>query len=218
MEPVCKICTTIKHSTKTGVSFKKLLATIRKEFIKGDIEILLRPVRDNTLTEEVFYANGYYDPEDDENNECHIELVITHNFPKNHIWYPDQATELLIQIFDTVIHELRHQRQYRARDFLPGRDKVENTHIEYLADPDEIDAYSITIATELCRSLGKQRALRYLKTPSKLARFKIRDYFVSPSLGMYQGTFTDPDSVVLKQLIKKVYIRLKKIDTDFVFM
>jgi hypothetical protein len=88
---------------------------------------------------------------------------------------------------------------------------------DYLADPEEIDAYSISIAIELCRSLGKTRALRYLHNVDKLSRFKINNNFVSPCLSAYLAEFPNPNDQIIKELSKKVYIRLKKIDTDYVF-
>lgn len=217
METICAICNTIRTSTKSGLSFRKLLNTVRKEFRVQDIELKIVTVRDSNLNPEVFYANGYYDPEDDKNQECCIELVITHNFPKDHVWYPEHSTELLIQIFDTVVHELKHQRQYRKRKFKVGVLRDDN-HKEYLSDPDEIDAYSISIAIELSRSLGKTRALRYLQNVDTLSRFKLRHNFVSPSLSMYYGEFNNPNHPVIIRLTKKVYVRLKKIDTDHIFM
>ena len=217
MENICAICNTVRSSTKTGLSFQKLLNQVRKEFRINNIELKIKTVRDKTLLTEVFYANGYYDPIDDEEGDNCIELVITHNFPKDHIWFPKHATELLVQIFDTVVHELRHQRQYRKRKFKLGVDRGPE-HKEYLADPDEIDAYSISIATELCRSLGKTRALRYLNNIETLSRFKVNNQFVSPCLSMYKGEFPNQKDPVLQNLVKKVYVRLKKIDTDFIFM
>ena len=217
METVCVICNTVRQNTLQGLSFQKLLNQIRREFRRNDIEIIVKSVRDKTLQEEVFYANGFYDPEDDHNNDCPIELIITHNFPKDIVWYPNQATDLLIQIFDTVVHELRHQRQYRKRNYKFGSIRGSD-HAEYLSDPDEIDAYSISVATELCRNLGKTRALRYLHNPITLSRFKIQGVFVSPCLGMYVGVFPNIEHPVIRRLIKKVYIRLKKVDTDFIFM
>lgn len=217
METVCQICTRILNNSKHGFSFRKLLGQIRSEFKAGGIDLLVTTVRDKHLKEEVFYANGYYDPEDDREGVQHIELVITHNFPKDFKWYPKQSKDLLIQVFDTVVHELRHERQYRARHFQIGVERGTG-HVDYLADPDEIDAYSITIAAELCRSLGKARALRYLHNSDTLSRFKLNGLFVAPSLGMYKGAFPNPNDPVVKRLLKKVYTRLKKVDIDCVFM
>lgn len=217
MELICAICNTVRNGTRQGLSFQKLLNRIRKEFKQNQIEIKIKTVRDKSLNLEVFYANGYYDPEDDRQGDCPIELVITHNFPKDHIWYPTHVTELLVQIFDTVVHELRHQGQYRKRKFRQTLPR-ENTHKEYLSDPDEIDAYSVSITCELVRSLGATRAIRYLHNPETVSRLRLGGNYVSPSLSMYCGEFTTTSNPVIKRLVKKVYTRLRKVDTDSVFM
>ena len=216
METVYAICVSILDSTKLGISFPKLVNRIRREFKDHYLEIKVTTVRDKALNDEIFYANGYYDPTDDEEGERCIELVITHNFVKDRLWYPDAVKQLLIQVFDTVVHELRHHRQYRKRHFKMGKDRGTG-YKEYLADPEEIDAYSISIAIELCRSLGKTRALRYLHNIDKLSRFKINNNFVSTALAAYRAEFPNSDDPVVKELAKKIYVRLKKIDTDYIF-
>jgi len=217
MELVCAICNKVRSSTKQGLSFPKLMNQVRREFKSSNIDIKLTTTRDKTLNEDCVYVNGYYDPEDDKEHECAIELIIVHNFPKDLVWYPTHSTLILTQIFDTVVHELRHQRQYRKRKFKVGPERGQG-HKEYLADPDEVDAYSISIATELVRSLGRTRALRYLHNIDTLSRFKLNKQFVSPCLGMYVGEFSNPRNPIIKKLTKKIYIRLKKIDTDVVFL
>jgi hypothetical protein len=217
METVCAICNKVRSSTKQGLSFPKLMNQVRREFKLSNIDIKLTTTRDKTLNEDCVYVNGYYDPEDDKEHECAIELIIVHNFPKELVWYPNHSTLILTQIFDTVVHELRHQRQYRKRKFKVGPERGQG-HKEYLADPDEVDAYSISIATELVRSLGRTRALRYLHNIDTLSRFKLNKQFVSPCLGMYVGEFSNPRNPIIKKLTKKIYIRLKKIDTDVVFL
>jgi hypothetical protein len=216
METICTVCNTVRADTKQGLSFQKMLNKIRKAFKFNNIDLKIRTVRDSTLGSDVFYANGFYDPEDDMNGECAIELIITHNFSKDYIWYTEQATDILVHIFDTVVHELKHRRQFSKRNYQFGCDRG-NGHKEYLADPDEIDAYSISIAIELCRSMGKIRALRYLNSISKLGRFKLNNSFVSPSLSMYVAEFVDTQNPVIKTLAKKVYVRLMKVDTDHIF-
>lgn len=217
METVCLVCNNVRNSTRQGISFQKLLTLVRKEFRKSNIDLKLRTVRDKTLADEVFYTNGYYDPEEDRANECPIELIITHNFDSDILWYPSHSTQLLVQIFDTTVHELRHMRQYRKRKFKASVARG-NNHEEYLSDPDEIDAYSISIATELCRTMGKHRALRYMQNFSLLSRFKVGDAFASPSLSMYRGSFPHPQHQVMLSLSKKIYVRLQKIDIDCVFL
>lgn len=216
METIYAICMSILDSTKSGISFPKLVNKIRREFKNNYLEIKVTTIRDKYLNDEIFYANGYYDPTDDEEGERCIELVITHNFTKDRIWYSDAVKQLLIQVFDTVVHELRHQRQYRKRHFKMGKDRGTG-YKDYLADPEEIDAYSISIAIELCRSLGKTRALRYLHNVDKLSRFKINNNFVSTALAAYRAEFPNSNDPIVKELSKKIYVRLKKIDTDYIF-
>ena len=217
MEIVCAICNHVRSGTKQGLNFQQLINRVRREFKLSDIQIKISAKRDKTLNEDCIYVNGFYDPEDDQENECAIELIVTHNFPKDLLWYPINSTLVLTQIFDTVVHELRHQRQYRKRKFKIGPPRG-TAHKEYLADPDEIDAYSISIATELVRSLGRIRSLRYMHNISTLGRFKLNRQFVSPCLSMYLGEFPNTTDPVIKNLTKKIYIRLKKIDTDVVFL
>jgi hypothetical protein len=95
METIYTICNAILDSTKSGISFQKLLYKIRREFKLNHIEIKVTSIRDKTLNDEIFYANGYYDPEDDREGERCIELVITHNFYKDQIWYADHVKQLL---------------------------------------------------------------------------------------------------------------------------
>lgn len=217
METICAICNAIKRKILIGVSFQKLLGMIRKEFRQNDIDVKIRTIKDKTLHTDVFYVNGFYDPEDDKEDECAIELVITHNFPKDAVWYAENSTELLIQIYDSIIHEYRHQSQYRKRKYRPSS-ALGSSHKAYLKDPDEIDAYSISIAFELCRNLGKHRALRYLHNTDALGRMKLKNQFVSPSLSMYKSEFPNPGDPVINRLTKKIYVRLQKVDTDCIFM
>jgi len=217
METVCEICNRVKSRTQSGISFQKLLAAIRKEFRIHEIDLKIKTVKDKNLRTDVFYVNGFYDPEDDKNNDCPIELIITHNFNKNGEWNTKNSTELLIQIYDSLIHEYRHQGQYRKRNYRAGKDH-NNEHRFYLSDPDEIDAYSISIAFELCRNLGKHRALKYLHNTDKLSRLKLNGQFVAPSLGMYKTEFPKSNDPVINRLTKKIYVRLQKVDTDFIFM
>lgn len=216
METIFAICMSILDGTKSGVSFQKLTHKIRREFKNHQLDIKLTTVRDKSLNDEIFYANGYYDPTDDEEGDRCIELVITHNFIKDRLWYSDAVKQLLIQVFDTVVHELRHQRQYRRRHFKMGAERGTG-YKDYLADPEEIDAYSISIAIELCRSMGKARALRHLHNIDRLSRYKIKNNFVSPCLTSYISEFPNLNDPIIRELTKKIYVRLKKIDTDYIF-
>lgn len=220
METVRDVCNAVRHDCKHGISFQNLLTVLRREFRQQGFELKIRSNRDKKLNHEEFYVNAYYDSEDDQNRDIPIEVVVHHNFNKETIWDNKHITDFLIQIFDAVVHEYKHQRQSRKRLHVLYWDHCDHNapYREYLADPDELDAYAFSIAIELCRSLGKYRALRYLHTISSLSKLKFGGVFVSPNLSAYVGQFENISDPILKRLAKKVYIRLQKIDTDAIFV
>ena len=218
LEQVNSVCTVIRNSIKYPTTFKILLSKTRKVFKSKNFDLKIKTKRQPFLNHEEFYVNAYYDADDDKHNETPIEVLVYQNFDKNEIWDTKQTSELLVQIFDAVIHEYRHQRQSRSRKYLTFSQHPQTPYREYLLDPDELDAYALSIAIELCRNLGKFRALRYMQRLSYLSKFKIQNKFVSPNLNAYVQHFGGVEHPVIKRLTKKVYIRLKKIDTDYVFV
>ena len=218
LEQVNSVCTVIRNSIKYPTTFKILLSKTRKVFKSKNFDLKIKTKRQPFLNHEEFYVNAFYDADDDKHNETPIEVLVYHNFDKNEIWDQKQTSELLVQIFDSVVHEYRHQRQSRSRKYLTFSEHPQTPYREYLLDPDELDAYALSIAIELCRNLGKFRALRYMQRLSYLSKFKIQNRFVSPNLNAYVQHFGGVEHPVIKRLSKKVYIRLKKIDTDYVFV
>jgi len=220
LETVCGVCNNVRHSSKQGVSFQNLLSLIRKEFKLNQLDIKLKSTRKKFLNAEEFYVNAYYDPEDDENSDTPIEVILYHNFDKLVIWDCQHVSELLTEIFDAVVHEYKHQRQSRKRKHQEYWTKADGRYQfdVYLSDPDEIDAYALSIAIELCRTLGKHRALRYMPRFTTLARLKVQGRYVSPNLNAYVAHFEKPISPLLRRLAKKIYIRIQKVDTDFIFV
>lgn len=220
METVCGVCNTVRSNSKHGTSFQKLLTDLRKQFRKQGFELKIYSSRDKHLNSEEFYVNAYYDAEEDRNREVPIEVIVHHNFNKEIVWDYKQVTDFLVQIFDATVHEFKHQRQSRKRAFVSYWDHADSNHQyqEYLSDPDELDAYALSIAIELCRTMGKHRAIRYLPKFTTLAKFKVQDNFVSPNLNAYVAHFEKPISPLLRRLAKKVYVRLQKVDTDCIFV
>lgn len=216
-DAVFQICSNIRNRTDQGISFKSLLSKVRKEFHLYNIDLYIRSTRKASLSSDEFYVNAYYDYEEELDNEIPIEIIIYHNFDKNILWDRKHITDFLIQIYDAVIHEFQHQHQSRRRchrEFWPHSQIV----LQYLSDPDEIDAYAISIAIELCRSLGKERSLRHLSKFKLLSKFRLQHNLVSPNLFAFVRVFDQVDEHVLKRLIKKVFKHLQKIDTDLIFM
>lgn len=218
METVCSVCNRVRNKSKTGITFQNLLVTIRREFRIADFNLKIKSTRDKTLVPEEFYVNAYYDAEDDKNKETPIEVVVHHNFDNTVLWDSLHTTDFLIQIFDATVHEFKHQRQSIKRKYRIYSDYIKQPYKDYLEEDDEIDAYAFSIAIELCRTLGKYRALRYMHRMSALAKLKFNGRFVSPCLASYFGQFGNLNNPVIKRLTKKVYVRLQKIDTDAVFV
>lgn len=218
LEQVNLVCNSVRKNCVYPVSFKKLLTTTRRTFKLKDFDLIIKSKRQKFLTQEEFYVNAYYDAEDDRTNETPIEVLIYHNFDDTVLWDRKQVTDVLIQLFDAIVHELRHQRQSRSRHYAVYSEHEQEPYHRYLADPDELDAYAISIAIELSRNLGKYRALNYMSKFSSLSRFKIQNQYVSPNLNSYVSHFGNTKNGLIKRLAKKVYIRLKKIDTDYIFV
>jgi hypothetical protein len=199
-------------------TFTKLLFKIRQTFRKYDIELLLKTKTIGTLEPNEFYVNAYYDQEADKENECAIEVYVYHNIKPDDTFEHYQTGQFLVQIFDAVTHEFKHRLQSRARSYKPNHNLSTDTEsADYLADPDEIDAYSMSIAIELIRNLGKTRSLQYLRRASRLANIRPKGLYASPSLFHYFKTFGSVDHPVIRKLIKKIYLNLESLDTDVIF-
>lgn len=218
MEAVCGVCNRVRNNSKHGVVFQELLVMLRRGFREQEFDLKLRSERVKKLGCEEFYVNAYYDADDDRSEETPIEVIVYHNFNKETIWDKQHITDFLIQIFDATVHEYKHQRQSFKRKHNVYSNHDKSPYGDYLSDIDEIDAYSVSIAIELCRSLGKHRALRYMSKFHTLGRLKFNGRFVSPQLAAYFGQFKNIKNPIIRSLAKKVYVRLQKIDTDAIFM
>jgi hypothetical protein len=212
LESVCSVCNSIRSNTKSSISFQQLLFTIRKEFRKKSFELRILTRRKDFLDFDEYYVNAYYDAVDDESSEIPIEIIIFHNFDYSTPWNKLQITQLLIQIYDALIHEFKHRAQSQKRNY-----QIFWHGYSYLEDPDEIDAYAFSISIELSRSLGKYRAIRCLSRASLLSTFRFQEFLVSPNLYAYLLEYKTSDKVI-KSLLKKTYKYLQIIDIDAIFL
>jgi hypothetical protein len=169
------------------------------------------------LDDNEFYVNGYYDTEDDGEGLCSIEVYILHNLDQDATFEHAQAGQFVAQIYDAVVHELRHQYQGRRRNYMYIEHSSDNDMQAYLGDPDEIDAYALSISIELIRNLGRTRSIKYLHRASRLAKIRPKGLYASPNLFAYFDTFGDINHPVLQKLIKKVFLNLEMIDKNAVF-
>lgn len=215
LERVNLVCQNVRRMNEAAVSFKKLVALTRKEFRNKDIDLDLKTKKDPSLEQNHFYVEAFYDHEHDFNNETPIEVYVYHNFAPADRFLHNQITEFLIQIYDAVVHELRHQQQSRQRFYETFNNSTNNPYSKYLADPDELDAYAVSIAIELLRSMPQERAIRYMSRMRVLSKIKTQHGYLSPNLKCYVDYYgTNP---LIKRVAKKVYKHLNSLDSNQIF-
>lgn len=216
IERVNKACQNVRLSNNSALTFKKVIAKVRKEFKNQDLDVSIKTKKDKTLSASYFYVEAFYDAEDDFNNETPIEVFIYYNFDDKDLFEYRQITDLLIQIFDATVHEYRHQQQSRSREYAIFSEHAMEPFSKYLADPDELDAYSFSIAIELLRAMSKERAIRYMSRITVLGKMRQSSSYVSTSLHSYTIEFKG--NPILQKLAKKVYKHLETIDKTKIFL
>ncbi len=216
IERVNLVCQTVRKNNKHGISFKKLIGSIRTTFKEKDFDLKIITKKDKSLDPSEFYVNAYYDADDDFNNETPIEIFIFHNFSDTNIFSTVQITDLLVQVFDATVHEYRHQIQSQARKYEVYSNHDQSPYSDYLTDPDEVDAYALSIAIELLRSMSKERAIRYMSRITVLAKMRLGTGYLSPNLKAYIDHFGLKD--ITKVLAKKVYKHINALDKSQIFV
>lgn len=215
IERVNAVCQTVRKSNEHAISFKKLIGNLKKEFRENDLDIAIKTKKDKTLEQYHFYVEAFYDAEEDFNNETPVEVFVYHNFSDKDLFEHKQITEFLIQIFDAVVHEYKHRKQSVSRNYEAYSDHPMEPYSKYLADPDELDAYSFSIAIELLRHMNKERVERYMTRLTALSKLKQGNSLVSPNLRAYIGQFNH--NPIIKKLAKKVYKYVDSIDKRHIF-
>ena len=216
LERVNAVCQHVRESNTQGITFKKLIGSTRAEFKKRDFDLTIKTKKDKTLDPSEFYVNAFYDAEDDFNNETSIEVIIHHNFNDTDVFSQTQITDFLIQIYDAVVHEYRHQQQSLKRNYEVYSNHDQSPYNEYLTDPDEIDAYALSIAIELLRHMNKERAKRYMSRITIMAKMRQNNMLVSPNLKSYIDHFGLNN--ITKKISKKVYKHLEALDRRHIFL
>lgn len=145
-----------------GLKNKKLLlktfgGSLSRYLNKNGHAIKVKVIRDNSLDQGDFTFGAEYDPELDESGQKPFKLHFIINHPRLVPWEitSDSANEICISLTETLVHEYQHLQQYRSRKWRDlkhtyrGKKVLLNDTVEinYLSNPDEIDAYSANIAT-----------------------------------------------------------------------
>lgn len=214
LDRVYKVCQQVRKQHQEPISFKKLVGSTRKAFKDYGFDLAIKTIKDESLGPNEFYVEAYYYEEKDFNDDPPIEVMVYHCFEQVQRFQTIQITDFLVQIYDAVVHECRHQHQYQNRDF-EHYTTDKDGYAAYLADPDEVDAYAFSIAIDLLRTLPKQRASMYMTRLTTLAKMKQNGILVSPNLSAYAGHFKH--NPLLKKLAKKVYKHIESIDSKLIF-
>jgi hypothetical protein len=215
IERVYNVCQCVRLSNNDPISFKKLVVGVRREFKIHNFDLVIKTKKEKSLSEEEFYVNAYYDAEDDYNNETPVEVIIFHNFSDLSNFSTTQITDFLREIFDAVVHEFKHRQQSIKRNYKVYLDSDTSPYEVYLADPDELDAYALSIAIELLRQMDAERAKRRLGRISVLSKMRSGTKFASPNLNSYIEHFGGKP--LIKRLAKKVYKHLGTVDSRYIF-
>jgi hypothetical protein len=145
-----------------------------------------------------------------------IEVIVHHNLKGDESFGTHQVTAFLTEIYDATVHEFRHQYQSMRRDHNQYGEHFDTPYERYLADDDELDAYSFSIAIELLRTMDASRAKRRLSKISVLSKMRTGAQLSSPQLRAYIGHFGL--NHITKKLSKKIYSHLETIDKRYIFM
>ena len=135
----------------------------------------------DTAFGEVWVGGAYYSDLDRELQNA-IVLVLQYNPFEEYITLTKlKFKRIAISIADTILHEIIHMRQYRARQFrvLPDYPSTAQNHKQrasqrYLGCTDEIDAYSFNIACELNAKFKSNSTdiVTYLNKPQNIKRVR----------------------------------------------
>lgn len=198
------------------VPVKKILTIVRKIFKPFNVDVSLNS--SNVIDKNTLNLNAFYNSVDDE-----IELELyTHPKEKVFTWDSVYWTYVANLLSDAVVHEIVHQSQYYSRDFEDQRKLSKKEYksaksydivkkgnkdysledyihdVEYYANPDELEAFSMNAASELMISFGnKDKVLKVLK---KYHNIGLKQ---SPVFYGYNELF-NKNSQIMKKFVKLV--------------
>jgi hypothetical protein len=159
------------YSAGKDIVGKKLsVAVIQKRIsshLKSNLPIkVTKRQHDFTQKRGLAYLGGAYYSEYDKNNwGRYIEIILCYHPLDDRIRLTEYRWQGLCSLFaDTILHEVIHMRQYRARKFKDivgyestahyARDRKEQ---EYYGHRDEMGAFAFNIACEMVSRFGNDR-------------------------------------------------------------
>ena len=173
LDRVNEVCKCVRDDNQELINFKQLINYTRKTFKKHEFDLVLKTKKEKDLTLDKFYVMAYYDSESDSDGETPIEVVVHHNLTGTEQFGRHQITNFLVEIYDAVVHEYRHQYQSQRRSHVEYVDHKTKPYTRYLANQDELDAYALSISIELLRTMDVYRAKRNLSRITSTSSNKV---------------------------------------------
>ena len=139
-------------------AFHKIIS----QHLKRHIPIRVSLDRDPETEPKYVFVGGWYISELDKKKNKPIQMVFSYHLFDEYIEITRHKWQRMCVLFaDTMLHEIIHMRQYRARKFksIPGYQSTasrgrDRRNQNYYGDKDEIGAYSFNIACELLDRFG----------------------------------------------------------------
>jgi hypothetical protein len=216
LERVYNVCRKVREDCPEQTTFRNLIGRTRNTFKLHDFDIAIKSKKEKDLDPDKWYIMAYYDSENDYNMDTAIEVIVHHNLKGDEQFGGHQVTAFLTEIFDATVHEFRHQYQSIRRNYNQYGEHFDTPYELYLADDDELDAYSFSIAIELLRTMDADRAKRRMSKISILSKMRTGSDYSSPQLRAYISHFGL--NTLTKKLSKKIYYHLETIDKRWVFV
>ena len=140
--------------------------------------------------------------QDPDHYATNLDLLFN-NRQRTYSFSKEGYDELVHRINDAIGHERIHQGQARKRKLQhpgseytgPGKGKAER---DYLGKPDEVEAFSYNIASELLRRHDKETITNAFRT-GDLSILKDSINFIA-----YLSSFEDTDNKTMRKLINKI--------------
>lgn len=130
--------------------------------LKLAFPIKVRKVMDASIEQGWIYTGGWYHSSEDKKGRPAITIEYSyHPFDETIKLTEYRWRRLAVRFADTMLHEIIHMRQYRARNFkdIPGYQSTaasakSRKSQEYYGDRDEMGAFAFNLACELVDRFG----------------------------------------------------------------
>jgi hypothetical protein len=168
------------YQLKSEIVDKRLpigeITSIISKHVKAHLPIKVRSHRHKPVKKgEVWIGGAYYSDDDRQGKKRFIEVELAFPTTANTMKTSSYRWERMCTLFaDTILHEIIHTRQYRARNFkdIPGFESTayyakDRREQEYYGHRDEMGAHSFNLAQDMIDKFGfDTKAIKdYLDSP-----------------------------------------------------